>query len=64
MAKHKVEGHFKVYVSTWFEDDGKRDLNDQAFEAINDAALVSEAHASDDIYTDDTEIESLEEFKP
>ena len=64
MAKHKVEGNFKVYVHTYFEDDGKRDLNDQAHEAIEEAAYVSETYPkTDEIYTDDTEIESIEEIK-
>lgn len=65
--KYSVRGHGKVIVTTIFEDDGIMDLKQQALDAIEEAAYITENFGVDEeVYTDDWEIEngSLEEIQP
>lgn len=57
--KYEVMGNCKVFVKTTFEDDGITDLDDQAMDALKEAADISEAGWSDaeDVYDDNWEIE-------
>jgi len=62
--KYKVEGRVTLYVDTWFEDDEKIDLKDQAYDAIRDLVVSVEAVSSgcgDDVTIGDIEIDGMEE---
>ena len=65
--KYKVTGKVTVYVDTWFEDDEKTDLEDQAYDQIRE--LVSSVEhtcpgSGDEVDITDIEVESMTEDEP
>lgn len=60
--KYKVEGMISVAVETWFHDDEKTGLNEQAYNAIRDAAHISQAYHTkdDDVDAHEINVESVE----
>lgn len=62
--KYKVTGKVTVYVNTWFEDDEKTDLNDQANDQIRDLVSFVEhtcPGSGDEVDVADIEVESMTE---
>jgi hypothetical protein len=60
--KYKVEGRVILYVDTWFEDDEKTDLHDQASEQLWDLASSMENAAvfeGDEVFIGEAEVTSV-----
>ena len=57
--KYEVRGNCKVFIKTTFEDNGIMDLEEQAMDALKEAADISNSGWGDDeeVYDDNWEIE-------
>lgn len=42
-SRYKVDATVRISVTTWIEDDGKTDLNDQAYDQVRDLCVSVQA---------------------